>query len=83
MSLKREPTTSSWNTAYADIAPGFVGKRYGLCTDGSWHLVLTVHESGTADVQCSADATLVYPQPTDNDLPMCKECVELHFGTKR
>lgn len=79
MSLKREPSVPLWQQAAQEMAPGFVGKRYGLCTDNTWHLVLRVYESNTADVQCSADATLVYPQPSGSDAPMCRECVNLHF----
>ena len=66
-----------------NFVPGWSGKRYLLCSDGAWHLVLEIRDGMVVDTQCCADATLVYPVPEGDDrrvhLPMCKECVALHF----
>jgi hypothetical protein len=84
---KREPSTrrvapSSANATMAPFVPGYSGKRYGVCDDKIWHLVLKVYDDGMTDVQCSENVRVVQPQPPteDNDFPMCEKCVLLHFG---
>lgn len=63
-----------------DFKPGWKGKRYLLCTDGTWHLVLEIHPGLIADSQCCSDTTVVLPVPTlDAGSPMCPDCVSLQF----
>lgn len=63
-----------------DFRPGWTGKRYLLCTDGVWHLILAIHPNLMADSQCCSDTTVVLPVPDSvADAPMCQECAKLHF----
>ena len=88
---KREPVTkkavapSSMNMTDKPFIPGYVGKRYGVCDDSQWHLVMKVYEDGMTDVLCSDNVRVVMPQPPSENstLPMCKECVKLHFGSPK
>lgn len=67
----------------APVEPGWRGKRYLLCSDGLWHLVLEVHPNLMADTQCCADANVVLPVPSGDASPMCETCVKLHFAPKK
>jgi len=62
--------------------PGFTGKRYWICDDSQYHLVMKVYEDGMTDVLCSENIRVLQPQPADpgGKTPMCKACVALHFG---
>lgn len=63
------------------LEPGYEGKRYGMCSDKVLHLVRKIHPDGMADVQCSADVDIAKEQPPGNvNVPMCQDCVLLHFG---
>lgn len=62
-----------------NLLPGFKGKRYGLCSDGMWHLVLRILPDGRVDTQCAADAFVEQPQPSGSTTPMCQECSALQF----
>lgn len=64
------------------IGPGWKGKRYLLCSDGVWHLVLDIMEDGRANTQCCADAFIV-PQPQVSTAGMCAECTQLQFAVKK
>lgn len=65
---------------FAPLVPGFVGKRYGECTDGKHHLVIGVLKGYVADTQCGADVKIAMPQKPIGDAPMCTECTKLQFG---
>jgi len=86
---KRDPLNkpvvapSSMNATDRPFVPGYVGKRYGVCDDKQWHLILKIYEDGMTDVICSENVRVVQPQPPTegNDYPMCKDCVNLHFGS--
>lgn len=88
---KREPVTkkvvapSSMNDTDRPFVPGYVGKLYGVCDDDQWHLVMKVYDDGMTDVLCSENVRVIQPQPPseNNTLPMCKTCVDLHFGSKK
>lgn len=84
---RREPSTaktapSSMNMTDRPFVAGYVGKRYGVCDDNVWHLVMKVYDDGMTDVLCSENVRVIQPQPPseNNNLPMCKDCVNLHFG---
>lgn len=64
------------------IGPGWVGKRYLLCSDNTWHLVLDIMGDGRVNTQCCADAFLV-PQPECSNASMCNECSQLQFAPKK
>lgn len=65
------------------LVPGYEGKRYGMCSDGLWHLVMKIYADGMTDTLCAVDVTVVQPQPTNDISIMCDECVEIHLGKKR
>ncbi len=65
---------------WEDFKPGWKGKRYLLCTDGVWHLILEIHPNLMADSQCCSDTTVVLPVPEfDTSSPTCPDCVRLQF----
>lgn len=64
------------------LQPGWAGKRYLLCTDGQWHLILRILDGDMADTQCCADVEVVLPPPDGSREAMCPECVKLHFAPK-
>lgn len=60
--------------------PGWKGKRYLLCDDGVWHLVLAILDGYVADTQCCANVHIVKPTPdNDQNHSMCPECSKLQF----
>lgn len=61
--------------------PGWQGKRYLICSDNKWHLVLAIHEGLVGDTQCCEDVT-VLPLSSANSQPMCETCVQLQFSKK-
>lgn len=87
MQQKREPVArkpaapSSANATNKPFIPGYEGRRYGVCDDKAWHLILKIHDCGMTDVLCSENVRVVQPQPPteSSDFPMCKLCVNLHF----
>lgn len=64
----------------APLQPGWRGKRYLLCTDGKWHLVLSILDDGRADTQCCEDTHVSLPLPDASQEPMCETCVKLQFS---
>lgn len=64
---------------FENFEPGWQGKRYLLCTDGQWHLVLRILPGLVADTQCCEDAHVVLPPPNGTVEPMCSQCTSLHF----
>lgn len=64
------------------LAPGWTGKRYLLCTDGAWHLVVAIRDNMVADTQCCEDVQVVLPVPDHDTSPMCGQCTSLQFGPK-
>jgi hypothetical protein len=81
----QKPETTTSNSFAREPFPGFTGKRYWVCDDQQWHLVMKVYDGGMTDVLCSENVQVLQPQPdTRNaDPPMCKVCVELHFGNNK
>ena len=79
------PSSTTSTPFVREPFPGFVGKRYWVCNDKQWHLVMQVYDDGMTDVLCSENVQVLQPQPntTNDDLPMCKTCVELHFGSNK
>lgn len=67
----------------APLRAGWAGKRYLLCSDTQWHLVLSILDGARADTQCCADVAVVLPQPDGSRELMCSECVALHFAPKK
>jgi hypothetical protein len=65
------------------LQPGWQGKRYLLCNDGQWHLVLRILDGDMADTQCCADVEVILPPASGSREPMCQECVRLHFAPKK
>lgn len=65
------------------LRPGWKGRRYLLCSDGLWHLVLFIHDAEMADTQCCADVYVRLPPPSDSREPMCETCTKLHFAPKQ
>jgi hypothetical protein len=63
---------------------GWKGKRYLLCTDDQWHLVLEIRDEGVADTQCCENVQVVLPVPEgQGDSPMCQTCVKLQFTANK
>jgi len=65
------------------LEPGWQGKRYLLCSDGVWHLVLGIRDGNVADTQCCEDVDVQLPLPEGSTEPMCETCVKLHFDSKK
>lgn len=84
-SVKKTVAPSSMNQTDRPLVPGFKGRVYGVCEDNVWHLILKIHGDGMADVQCSTNAYISKTQPPSENsvIPMCKDCVLLHFGRNR
>ncbi len=63
-----------------DLYVGFKGKRYGVCVDGLWHLVLEMpaERPGAVEVQCGMVEYLDMNNPYRADAGVCQECLELH-----
>ena len=72
----RAPPKSLQERAAQPLQPGFVGKRYAFCSDGKYHLILSILDNGVVDTQCSTDVALV----KDVGGELCKECWEIQFG---
>lgn len=65
------------------LQAGWQGKRYLLCSDGQWHLVLRILDGDMADTQCCEDVEVILPPPDDSKEPMCTECTKLQFAPKK
>jgi hypothetical protein len=59
-----------------EFVPGWKGKRYLLCSDGVWHLVLEIRADYVAETQCGADVT-VAQQEEHSQHPMCSDCAAI------
>ena len=86
MKKTREPVTASatqMNLPFdpEGIAIGWRGKRYLLCSDGVWHLVLEIREGLVADTQCCENVKVVLPRPDAPEaLPPCNICATLQYA---
>lgn len=59
-----------------EFVPGWHGKRYLLCSDGVWHLVLEVGAEYRAETQCGADVMVAQQEERSNH-PLCQECAAI------
>lgn len=67
-----------------ELTEGWQGKRYLLCSDLRWHLVLEIREGMVADTQCCEDVHVIQPQPeSPNSNPLCETCAKIHFATSK
>lgn len=78
MTLAQRTPVTLRQRAESALVPGWKGKRYGLCTDSQWHLILEILLNGIVDTLCCADVQLVDEIKGKEDSPMCEECMKLH-----
>lgn len=74
----KKPPMSLQEQAAQELVPGFVGKRYALCSDGLSHLILAVLDNGTVDTQCCEDVQLAKPGMGE----LCRVCWDIQWGNK-